>query len=79
MELELEANQTYEEFCAEVIEILEQNPNFWKSTYSHANMRRIFEGDFEISDAINHIGVLDPPGKPKMPGISSKVIVLRNS
>lgn len=68
---------TLDEFCNHVLDVLLANPSWWKRFSTEARVRKIFEGDTTFEEAINHIGIYDPPGKEKLPGKSSKVVDLR--
>ncbi len=68
---------TLEDFCKRMVDLLLSHPSWWKRFSTEARVRRIFEGDTTFKDAIDHIGVYDPPGKEKLPGRSSKAVDLR--
>ena len=68
---------TLEEFCQHMLDLLIDNPSWWSRFSTEARVRKIFEGDHTFEEAINHIGIYDPPGKERLPGRSSKVCDLR--
>jgi len=66
-----------DEFCHHVIQLLLANPTWWKRFSTEARVRKIFEGDETFKDAINHIGVYDPPRTRKLRGRSEKTVDMR--
>lgn len=77
MELELVRNLSLEQFCTELTQIALDHPNWWKRHSTRDEIEQMFKGTKTFAEAIDEIGVLDPPGKEKLPGKSTKVVDLR--
>lgn len=79
VDMELRKTDTYtlERFCTEMRELALQNPSWWKRHSSKQEITVMFDGCKTFAEAINDIGVLNPPGKEKLKGHSDKVIDLR--
>jgi len=66
-----------EEFCQEMLDLLNDNPSWWRQFSTKARVSKIFEGDTTFEDAINHIGVYEGPKRNRPSGKSNKIRDLR--
>lgn len=81
IDMELVATREYslDEFCSKFRQLALENPEWWKRYSEREEIERMFGGCETFKDAINDIGVLDPPGREKLSGKSTVEIVdLRN-
>jgi hypothetical protein len=68
---------SFDEFCNELRNVALAHPEWWRRHSTQAEIQDLFKDSKTFVDAIHAIGVLDPPGKEKLPGRSSKVVDLR--
>lgn len=66
-----------DQFCNELGEIALAHPAWWKRHSDRSEIEGMFEGVRTFSEAIDRIGVLDPPNRERLPGKSTKVVDLR--
>lgn len=66
-----------EHFCNELRDLALENPAWWKRHSSRSEIEGMFLNCQNIAEAIEQIGVLDPPGREKLLGQSTKVVDLR--
>lgn len=77
MELQQTGELSLTEFCETVRGLALQNPSWWKRHSDRAEIEAMFDGCNTFKDAINEIGVLDAPQKPRPRGKPTNVIDLR--
>lgn len=66
-------------FCDKMRSVALDHPNWWKRHSDREEIETMFTGCKTIKDAIEAIGVLEPPGAERLPGHSAKVYDLRPS
>jgi hypothetical protein len=67
------------EFCGFVRGLALENPSWWKPHSDRGEIETMFDGCTTFKDAINDIGVLDPPKNPTPKGKPTNVIDLRQN
>lgn len=77
MELILTRHLSLNQFCSELTQIALSHPSWWTRHSKREEIEQMFTGIKTFAQAIDQIGVLDPPGKEKLPGKSTKVVDLR--
>ncbi len=77
MELEHLRTLSFDQFCSELREIALDHPTWWKRHSERAEIEAMFTNAKTFSEAIEDIGVLDPPGKERLPGKSTKIVDMR--
>lgn len=66
-----------DEFKTELRQIALAHPTWWNRHSSEEEIRGLFDGCSTFAKAIDDIGVLDPPGKERLPGHSDIIVDLR--
>lgn len=66
-----------EPLCNELRMAALAHPNWWKRHSSQIEIEQMFVNCTTFAQAINDIGVLDPPGREKLLGKSTKIVDLR--
>ncbi len=68
---------SFDEFRNELRNVALAHPEWWRRHSTKAEIEDLFKECKTFAEAIHEIGVLDPSGKEKLPGKSSKVVDLR--
>lgn len=79
MDLNQIGKYTLPVFCDAMRHLALDHPTWWERHSSRQEIAEMFKGCSTFKDAINDIGVLDPPEPEKLKGYSEKVVDLRRS
>lgn len=80
MQLSQTRSYTLDEFCTKFRQLALNHPEWWQRHSDREEIEQMFETSETFKDAINDIGVLDPPGREKLLGKSTiEIIDLRKS